>query len=380
MLRKELVDEEQWVSSERFNRLLAVFQVLPGPEATELAIHLGLLRGGRLGGLLAGLGFTLPGFALMLVMSWLYFQVDLTHDAIGAAMLGIQVVVVAMVFRGVARIGRHVLVDPRPWAVAVAAGVATVGGTPFWLVLAAAAVAYPLSRFLWDGAAVLLLVGTVVIGLFLLVAWAPPVASGLGTGEIVPPPPTPGGGNVAPGGAAGPVELLVSGLKAGLLTFGGAYTAIPFVRGDAVASGWLSDAQFLDGLALGGILPAPLIIFTTFVGYVAGGPMGAFAMTIGVFLPAFSFSLLLGRRLETIVEHAALRHALEGVAAGVVGIIAVTAIDLGIGVLRIAPSTDGVLVVFGAALLLLILVRSRAAIPIAIALGAAAGIALFGGR
>ncbi len=380
MLRKELVDEERWIDGGRFNRLLAVFQVLPGPEATELAIHLGFLRGGRLGGLLAGLGFTLPGFVLMFALSWLYFQVDLTDDLVGAAMLGIQVVVVALVFRAVVGIGRHVLSDPRLWAVAVAAAVATVGNTPFWLVLASAAAAYLLSRRLWDGAAVALLVGVVVVGIVLLLfVWSTPPSSGLGTGGLPPAPATPGVGDRVPGGAAGPLELLVSGLKAGLLTFGGAYTAIPFVRADAVGSGWLSDAQFLDGLALGGILPAPLIIFSTFVGYVAGGPLGAVAMTIGVFLPAFSFSLVLGHRLETIVQHAALRHTLEGVAAGVVGIIAVTALDLGIGVARDAPSRDAAVAVFAGALLLLFALRSRAAVPIAIALGAVAGVVLFGG-
>src|SRR5918997_2836446 len=71
MIRKELVDEERWLPSARFNRLLAVYQVLPGPEAHELAVHLGMLRGGRLGGLLAGLGFMLPGFVLMFLLSWL---------------------------------------------------------------------------------------------------------------------------------------------------------------------------------------------------------------------------------------------------------------------------------------------------------------------
>src|SRR5215207_10685759 len=79
------------------------------------------------------------------------------------------------------------------------------------------------------------------------------------------------------------VELFLSGLKAGLLTFGGAYTVIPFLRDDAVRNGWMTDAQFLDGLALSGILPAPLIIFSTFVGYFGGGPLGAIAMTVGIF-------------------------------------------------------------------------------------------------
>src|SRR4029078_6736929 len=83
-------------------------------------------------------------------------------------------------------------------------------------------------------------------------------------------------------------ELLVSGLRAGALTFGGAYTAIPFVEEDAVGSdGWMTTGQFLDGLALSGVIPAPLVIFATFVGYAGGGPVGALAMTVGIFLPAF---------------------------------------------------------------------------------------------
>ena len=100
----------------------------------------------------------------------------------------------------------------------------------------------------------------------------------------------------------GALALFLSGLKAGLLTFGGAYTAIPFVRGDAVGRGWISEGQFLDSLALSGIIPAPLIIFATFVGYIAGGLAGALAMTAGIFLPAFSFGLLFYDRLEAVIE------------------------------------------------------------------------------
>jgi chromate transporter len=86
--------------------------------------------------------------------------------------------------------------------------------------------------------------------------------------------------------------LFISGLRAGLLTFGGAYTVIPFLQKDAVAVGaWMTNEEFLDGIALSGLLPAPLIIFATFVGYLSGGAIGAILVTIGIFLPAFSFSL-----------------------------------------------------------------------------------------
>ncbi|WP_426037095.1 chromate transporter [Brevundimonas sp. DC300-4] len=165
--------------------------------------------------------------------------------------------------------------------------------------------------------------------------WAAQVAGG------TPPPAFTGGAPDAPGEVA-VLLLFLSGLKAGLLTFGGAYTAIPFLRTDMVGRGWLGDGAFLDGLALSGVLPAPLIIFSTFVGYVAGGPLGALAITAGIFLPAFAFSMIFYDRLETVVDDERLKSALEGVAAGVTGLIAVTAAQLGWGLLSsVDPTWSG---------------------------------------
>jgi chromate transporter len=138
----------------------------------------------------------------------------------------------------------------------------------------------------------------------------------------------PTAGDAHPGSASA-VALLGSGLRAGLLTFGGAYTVIPFLQRDAVEVGrWMTTPQFLDGLALGGILPAPLIIFSTFVGYVGGGPLGALAMTVGIFLPAFGFTLVGHEYLERLVQHTAVHTLLDGVTAGVVGLIAATTLVL----------------------------------------------------
>ena len=90
MIRRELVDRDGWMSSARFNRVLAVMQVLPGPEAHELCVHLGVRARGRMGGLLAGLGFMLPGFILMMALSWLYFRLDMDQPWLAAALLGAQ--------------------------------------------------------------------------------------------------------------------------------------------------------------------------------------------------------------------------------------------------------------------------------------------------
>src|SRR5215207_8967365 len=145
MIRRELVDEEQWVSSSRFNRLLAVYQVLPGPEAHELCVHLGMLPGGRMGGFLAGLGFMLPGFVLMFALSWLYFTIDISQSALGSVFLGVQVAVIALIVRAVHRIGGHVLLDRWLWAIGIASAAAAFLGVSFWITLPAAGLIYVLA-------------------------------------------------------------------------------------------------------------------------------------------------------------------------------------------------------------------------------------------
>ncbi len=364
MLRRELVDEERWLSSARFNRLLAVMQVLPGPEAHELCVHLGMRARGRLGGVLAGLGFMLPGFVLMMALSWLYFRLDFDRSWVGAVLLGVQAGVVALIIRAVHRIGEHVLQDGWVWAVALGSAAATLMGVSFWLVLPLGGAVHALAR---SGrrmiAAGLGLTGAAAAGLLALGAEAAaPLA-------------------FVQGAAARPDDvaawvLFLAGLKAGLLTFGGAYTAIPFLREDSVRRGWMGDAQFLDGLALSGVLPAPLIIFSTFVGYVAGGPWGAAAITAGIFLPAFAFSLIFYDRLEAVLENVRLHALLEGVAAAVVGLIAVTAGQLAWGLLAEAERRWIVAAILSAALAAIYLWRAKLASPVILLAAGVTGAAL----
>ena len=104
---------------------------------------------------------------------------------------------------------------------------------------------------------------------------------------------------------------------------------MPFLQESSVdQQGWLTEAQFLDGLALGGVLPAPLIIFSTFVGYVAGGLGGALLMTLGIFLPAFVLPIFFHRGLVAIAEHPRIRPFLLGVTAGVIGLIAAVTVEI----------------------------------------------------
>jgi len=113
------------------------------------------------------------------------------------------------------------------------------------------------------------------------------------------------------------------------LTFGGAYTVVPFLQESAVeGQGWLTQNEFLDGLALAGTLPAPAIIFSTFVGYIAGGLAGGVAMTVGIFLPAFVLPIFFHRQLVWFANNERIRPFLLGIAAGVIGLIAAVTIDI----------------------------------------------------
>lgn len=322
MIRQELVAEEKWISPGHFKRLLAIYQVLPGPEAHELCVHFGMLARGRWGGVVAGLGFMLPGFVLMFLLSWLYLAVGLTNSAFQAVFLGIQPAVVALIVRACHRIGGHSLTDAPLWAIGILAAIGEALGVSFWITLPLAGVAYvvAVSRRWWIAA---------ILGAgFALAIWqtSPVVA---GRAPLLPPAAAVNAAEVRHTGQAAPAALFGSGLRAGLLTFGGAYTAIPFLKNDAVDRGrWMTERDFLDGVALSGVLPAPLIIFSTFVGYFGGGPLGALAITLGIFLPAFGFSLLFFRQLESVMANPLLKHFLEGVTAGVVGLIAITALKL----------------------------------------------------
>jgi chromate transporter len=162
------------------------------------------------------------------------------------------------------------------------------------------------------------------------------------------------------------LQLLGTGLLTGLLTFGGAYTAIPFLQHYAVeVGGWLTNAQFLDGIALAGILPAPLIIFGTFVGYLAGGPLGGIAMTVGIFAPAFAFTLIGHEFLEKLVDRENTHALLDGITAAVVGLVGGTALVI---LSQTVVSLEA-WVIFAAALL--VLVKSKARLTVAyVVLGA----------
>src|SRR6476469_1640320 len=142
MIKRELVEEERWIEPSRFNKLLAIYQVLPGPEAHELCVHFGMMKGKRLGGLLAGLGFMLPGLVMVLIIAWLYQRLDLKQPLLAALFAGIQIGVVALIVRAVHRISDHTLSDGWLWAIGVASAACAALDVSFWVTLPAAGCAY----------------------------------------------------------------------------------------------------------------------------------------------------------------------------------------------------------------------------------------------
>ncbi len=384
-LRRELVDREGWVDADRFRRALAVYQALPGPEAHELCCWLGMIAGGRAGALAAGLGFMLPGLVLMLGASWLYVSLG-TESGIGtdlarAAFAGVQAAVVGLVLVATIRLTRSIVPQVgresgqprslRAWAWCFAAlGAFTQSiGAPFWIALLAGGIGLSLaSRRRATAAGVALLIG---------LACAASFRSALPT--VHEPQSQHGEAQVTP------TRLFAVGLTGGLVTFGGAYTAIPVVRDAATGThGWIDESQFLDGLAIGGVLPAPLVIFVTFVGYLGGGLSGALLMTLGMFLPAFSFTLIGHEFFERLVARKAIHAFLDGVACAVCGVIAATAVVLFVELAGLTnanaaakPHAAGLVAVALVASVALQRLRFRFAVPLVLVVAALAGMLLF---
>ena len=271
-LREEFVRRRGWTDEPRFRRALGVYQVLPGPEAHEMCCYLGTVRGGRAGGLAAGLGFMLPGLALMLAASALYAHIDLRAPAVAGALMAMQVAACALILRAVAKLMSPLAKDWR---------------LPLALAAAVAALLFRLSE---------------------------PATHATATDIATH--------------ATGVGALFGHGLAAGLVTFGGAYTALPYVTATAAGDGgWMTRQACLDGVAIASVLPAPLVIFGTFVGYAGSGIAGALAFTAGIFLPAFGFTFVGFGFFERLVGWKPARGALDALGAVAIGLIAAAAFE-----------------------------------------------------
>lgn len=320
MMKQALVDEEKWITSKRFNRVLALYQVLPGPEATELACYFGHLARKELGCFLGGLGFLAPGICCLLFLSWLYEEYGLDSKEVRSSMNAINPVVAASIFRATHKLSDHAFfiheTGEFSWlygGYGLLAFLMTGMGINFFITIAVCGVLNTIHAKQWKyspHAMIALLLAGVGGYIGFVIAYGRPSEESLGSGVTTQP--NPGG-------------LFLLGLLGGLLTFGGAYTAIPFIYADAVLKGgWITDSEFLDALAITMVLPTPLVSFVTFIGYIGDGIVGALMMTIGMFLPCFSFTLLGHRHLEKLIDTPGVQPFLDGVGASVIGLVLAT--------------------------------------------------------
>ncbi|PLY47481.1 chromate transporter [Janthinobacterium sp. ROICE36] len=357
MMHGELVEKRRWISEQRFLHALNYCMLLPGPEATQLAIYIGWLMHRTRGALVAGLLFLLPSLLLLIVLSWLYMAYGHVA-AIAGVLYGIKPAIVAIVLAAAWRLGRRTLRSPGLIAIAAGAFVAiAVLQLPFPLiVLAAALLGMAGGRWLPAhfhagatghggaaryGAALIdddtptpqhaqlswpRLLATCALGLALaFLAW-------LGLALL--------------GGIDQPLaQMGVFFSKAALLTFGGAYAVLPYLMQGAVDHyHWITSAQMMDGLALGETTPGPLIMIVAFIGFVGGwshaagiageqlwlaSVCGALVASWFTFLPSFIFILAGAPLVEASRGNLRLSVPLTAISAAVVGVIASLALFFG---------------------------------------------------
>lgn len=299
LMEDEVVRRRRWVTRQHLLDAIAVTNLIPGPNSTEVAIHLGFLRAGRLGGLIAGLSFILPAFLILLGLSWTY-QTYGTVPQVEEIFASLKPVVVAILIVTASRLARTGITDWRLRVIGLASMFLTLafpGGE-----LAALPVAGLLGVWLYGRPTVRFPRAPLASGVLLLKF---PLTWSISNTSTLP-------------------ALAWVFLKAGALLFGGGYVLIPLMESDAVDQfGWLTHHQFLDGVALGQLTPGPIVTTATFVGFMAASWIGASIATVAVFLPSFIYVLFgTGPFLDRIKGNNSTAAFLKGVTAAVVGAIA----------------------------------------------------------
>ena len=377
IMHAELVERRRWIDSQRFADGLGVCLLLPGPEAQQLATWLGWTLHGVRGGLAAGILFVLPSVVLLFALSAAYVAWG-SVPSVGGAIEGLKVAVLVLLGAAVLRLARKFVRDALGVALALAAAIAIALGASFPAVLATAAIAGWLQGRTRPRPAAIP-AATVPHGarachataFALLLAWVLPVVLVVAT--------------TGTASTLSQVALFFS--RAALVTFGGAYAVLPYVAQHAVAGGWLQPEQMLVGLGLAETTPGPLIIVLEFVGFLAGwqrpdaiGPMAtaslAALLTVWTtFVPSLAMVFAVAPHAERMARSTALRGALAGITAAVVGVVAELGVAFARGTLLDGAAPRWSLVVL-LGVLALFAARLRPAVPLLVAAGAVAGVLL----
>ena len=320
MMYNKMVERSHWLSKDRFVKIMGFTHMLPGPEALQLAIYVGYLKKGILGGILAGLTFIIPGAILMIILSSLYVTYG-NLPQVNDVLYVLKPAVLGIIAAGIIKLGRAAIKNVQLTAILIAAIVAMLFlKIDFLIVLL---VAGPINLFLTEGLPQPKPAQSII-----------PVLVGGLTGALV-------------FANARWLQMAWLFLKTGLFSFGGAYASLVFVQRGAVDQyHWLTVPQLLDGVALSVATPGPFMLFTTFVGYLAGGIPGAVIATFFVFLPSFIFVIVGAKYIEQVRNNRFVQAFLAGVSAAVVGVILVVSLELIPGAVVGIPSVIIVALVF----------------------------------
>lgn len=272
MMHDEVVTRRQWMTDQHFLDLVGATNLIPGPNSTEMAIHIGYERGGWRGLIAAGVCFIMPAVLIVLVFAWAYVEYGSTPQG-DALLYGIKPVIIAIVLQALVRLAPKALKSPLLWVIGGAALVLYLLGYNELLILFGGALFFMSIQGLrgFSGTAALLLMGGARAALL----------------------------QVDAASTTTPITLwriFLVFLKVGALLYGSGYVLLAFLRSDLVVNyGWLTDQQLLDAVAVGQFTPGPVFTTATFVGYLLAGVPGAAVATIGIFLPSFLFVALLAR-------------------------------------------------------------------------------------
>ena len=354
MMQAELQEKRAWLSKENFIEGLALVNMLPGAGATQLGIFLGFVRAGWWGGLLAGLCFVLPALLIMLGLTLVYHQYG-ALPVMRGVFYGLAPVVVGIFAVAVWRLGRAAVKDRKQIGCALLTALALaftpIGIIPLLLLAGALGVVFYGARR-WGYALVLILV----------VAYA----ALYGLGGLSPP------SGAAAAGAASAGDIAVFFFKVGAFSFGGGLSMLAFMQDQVVNKlHWLTQQQFLDGLALGQLTPGPILMVAAFVGYKTTGFGGALAGAAAIFLPSFVLMLSILPMLERIKRIAWMKAALKGISPAVIGMITLALLKM---LHQAVPDELAGALMIGA--MVLLLARRSGPLPLMLAGGAIGWLAL----
>ena len=304
MMRDEVVRRRGWLSDQEFLDMVGATNLIPGPNSTEMAIHLGHLRAGWRGLLAGGTLFILPAMLIVMAFAWAYVHYGSTPE-VEWLLYGIKPVIVAIVVQALWGLGKTAVKG----ALTAAVGVAVLGfyllGVHELLLLVAGGLVMLLAntdRRLWSGGAA---------ALFVMPLAAPAVTVPVGMAYV------------------SLMILFFKFLKIGAVLYGSGYVLLAFVRADFVERlGWLTDQQLIDAIAVGQFTPGPVFTTATFIGYLIGGIPAALIATVGIFLPSFIFVAFL-RYILPMARHSPWVGALlDGVNVASLGLMAGVTLEL----------------------------------------------------